>query len=402
MRRATTVALALVGGGLLAHVLLADPGYVAIRAGRSLLETTLPVFVLTLAGVYLLATVLQRTFTTRRRIARLRAERRRQRARDDTKRGLIELAAGQWQNAEELLTRSAPEADSAAANYLVAARAADLLDAVDRRDEWLARAQEESPAARTGALVTLAEMQMRRGLDEPALQTLEQLDVSGDLNTRGLELMARLCRQLGRVERLRELAPRLQSDKQLPAEKVDELLAQLRLEEVRAAGQRADRDALEKAWSDLPRAVRKLPQSIVVYARAAMACADYAAAERVLRELIDETQDPAAIRLYGELVLDDALAPLERAEGWLRKRPEDPDLLAACARLCLRAELVGKARSYLEASLARKPDAENSLILADLLEQLGEREPAARYLRQAVTHSVGRRLNLPRVRLRRR
>jgi HemY protein len=122
----------------------------------------------------------------------------------------------------------------------------------------------------------------------------------------------------------------------------------------------------------------------------------------VLRELIDETQDPAAIRLYGELVLDDALAPLERAEGWLRKRPEDPDLLAACARLCLRAELVGKARSYLEASLARKPDAENSLILADLLEQLGEREPAARYLRQAVTHSVGRRLNLPRVRLRRR
>lgn len=402
MKGATIVALALVGGGLLAHVLLADPGYVAIRAGRSLLETTLPVFALVLAGGYLLATVVRRSFATRRQIARLRAERRRQRARDDTKRGLLELAAGQWQNAEELLARAAPEADSAAANYLVAARAADLLDAVDRRDEWLARAREESPEARTGALVMLAEMQMRRGQHEAALQTLEQLDASGDLNSRGLELTARLCRQLGRAERLRELAPRLLADKRLPADKVDELLAQVRLEAVSAAGQRADRGALEKAWSDLPRAVRRLPQSVVVYARAAMACADHAAAERVLRDLIDETADPAAIRLYGELLPEDALPLLERAEGWLRKRPEDPDLLATCARLCLRAELVGKARSYLEASLAHRPDAENSLILADLLEQLGEREPAARYLRQAVTQSVGRRLNLPRVRLRRR
>jgi uncharacterized protein HemY len=55
--------------------------------------------------------------------------------------------------------------------------------------------------------VTLAEMQMRRGQDEAALQTLEQLDASGDLNSRGLELMARLCQKLGRSEQLRALGP---------------------------------------------------------------------------------------------------------------------------------------------------------------------------------------------------
>jgi HemY protein len=93
--------------------------------------------------------------------------------------------------------------------------------------------------------------------------------------------------------------------------------------------------------------------------------------------------------------------PLERAEGWLRQRPEDADLLATCARLCLRAELVGKARSYLEASLARKPSAENSLILAELLEQIGEHEAATAWLRRAASYSVGRRTALPRVRLRR-
>lgn len=401
MKAAMIVALALVGGALLAHLLLADPGYVAIRLGQSLFETTLPVLLVLLAAGYFTLRGVLGAFTARERLAQLRLERRRRRAREDTQRGLLDLAAGQWRSAEDLLSRSARDADSPASNYLVAARAADLLDAVDRRDEWLSRAQEHAPEERAAALVTLAEMQMRRAQDEAALQTLEQLDASGDLNSRGLELMARLLQKLGRGERLLALGPRLQSAKELPEQKVNEILAQVQLEEVRAAGEKRDQSRLEKAWSGLPRGVRKLPQSIVVYARAAMACQDHPTAEKALRELIEATRDVAAVRLYGDVALPDPLAPLERAEAWLREQPDDPDLLSSCARLCLRAELFGKARSYLEASIARRPSAENSLILADLLEEMGEPERAAQSLRQAVATSVGRRPNIPRVRLRR-
>ncbi|MFO1393797.1 MAG: heme biosynthesis HemY N-terminal domain-containing protein [Steroidobacteraceae bacterium] len=402
MRGAVIVALALVGGGLVAQLLLTDPGYVAVRAGRSLVETTLPVLLAFLAAAYLVVRGIAGIVSARRRLAELHAERRRRRARDDTRRGLLDLAAGNWRRAEELLTRSAADADSPASNYLIAARAADLLDAIDRRDQWLAQAQESAPEERAAALVTLAEMQLRRGQDAAAVRTLEQLEASGDLNSRGLELLARLYPKLGQGEKLLQLGPRLMAAKELPPAQVSELLAQVQLEEIRAAGAHNDQARLEKAWSDLSRGVRRLPQSIVTYARAAMACNDHPTAEKLLRELIDDTSDPAAVRLYGDLVLADPLAPLDRAEGWLRKRPEDPELLATCARLCLRAELVGKARSYLEASLARRPSSENSLILADLLDQIGERERAADCLRKAVTLSVGRRPNVPRVRLRRR
>ena len=402
MKGAAIVALTLVGGGLLAQLLLDDPGYVAIRAGRTLFESTLPVFLLMLGAAYVSVRSIAGAVGARRRLAELRAERRRRRARDDTGRGMLDLAAGNWRSAEELLTRSAADADSPAANYLVAARAADLQDAVDRRDEWLAQAQETAPGERAAALVTLAEMQLRRGQDVAAVQTLERLDASGDLNSRGLELLARLYPKLGRGDRLLALGPRLRSAKELPEKQVHELLAQVQLEEIRAAGDAGDQSRLEKVWSDLSRGVRRLPLSMVTYARAAMACRDHPTAEKVLRELIEEQPDPAAIRLYGDLVLPDPLAPLERAEAWLRKRPEDPELLASCARLCLRAELVGKARSYLEASLARRPNSENSLILADLLDQIGEDAKAADCLRMAVTLSVGRRPNVPRVRLRRR
>jgi HemY protein len=402
MKGAVVIAIALVCGALAAHLLLADPGYVAIRLGRSLFETTVPVFLLMLAGLYFLTRSIVEAVTSRRRLASLRAERRRRRAREDTQRGLLDLAAGRWKSAEELLSRAAPDADSAAANYLVAARAADLQDAVGRRDEWLGRAQEQAPEERAAVLVTLAEMQMRRGQDEAALQTLEQLDASGDMNSRSLELLARLCQKLGRSDRVRELAPRLRSAKELPEAQVNEILAQAQLEAVRAAGDRQDAAALAAAWSDVPRGVRKLPQAIVAYARAAIACNEHGEAEKALRDLVDSSGDAAATRLYGDLVLPDPLGPLDRAETWLRKRPEDAELLATCAKLCLRADLIGKARSYLEASIARRPNSEHSLLLAELLEQLGERERASQVLRESVMRSVGRRPSLPRVRLRRR
>jgi HemY protein len=401
MRGSIVTALALVGGGLLAHAVLDDPGYVAVSVGRALFETTVPVFLLLLLGLYFLARTLIESLTARARLAALRNERRKRRARDDTQRGLLDLAAGRWHSAEKLLSRAATEADSTAVNYLVAARAADLQDAVERRDEWLARAQEAAPGERAAALITLAEMQMRRGQDTAALQTLEQLDASGDLNSRGLELMARLCQKLGRGEQLRALGPRLRNARELPPAQVNEIMAQVQLEELRAAGERRDAGAATDAWSKLPRATRKLPQAVAIYARALLAAGDPAGAEKVLREAIDGGREAALVRLYGELLLPDALAPLDRAENWLRAAPKDPDLLATCARLALHAELIGKARSYLEASLARRHSAENSLLYAELLEQLGEAERARGVLRDSVAHSVGRRPALPRVRLRR-
>jgi HemY protein len=401
MKSAVIIALVLIGGGVLAQLLLADPGYVAIRAGGSLFETTVPVFIVLLLGLYLLIRALLQMLTVRRRLAHWRARRRTRKARRDTQQGLLDLAAGNWKTAEDLLSRSAPDADSAAANYLGAARAADLLGAVDRRDEWVNRAREHAPDQRAPAMITLAEMQMRRGQDLAALQTLEQLDASGDMNSRGLGLLARLYQRLGENDKLRELGPRLKADKSLPDEQVVQLLAHAQLAEVRAAGERGDRSAVDKAWSEVPRSSRKLPQSAVAHARALIGCDDHAAAEKILREVIETNGDNSALRLYGDLVLAKPLLALERAETWLERHPENPELLATCARLCLHAELIGKALTYLEASIARRPNAENSLLLAELLDQIGERDRAGKVLREELTRAAGRRPSLPRVRLRR-
>ena len=301
-----------------------------------------------------------------------------------------------WKSAEELLSRAAPDADSPSANYLVAARAADLLDAIDRRDEWLSRAQEDAPEARAAALVTLAEMQMRRGQDEAALQTLEQLDASGDLNSRGLELMARLCQQLGRNDRAARARRRACcSAKELPEQQVQRA-ARARAARGNPCGRRARTTSRRsrQTWSDLPRAVRKLPQSIVTYARAAMACKRSperrARAARTHRRHRRRRGHPPLRRPRAARSAGAARARRGLAAQATRRIPTcSPPARGSC----LRAELFGKARSYLEASLARRPNAGEQpdarrTARADGRARSGERLAAAGRCGQA----VGRRL----------
>ncbi len=54
----------------------------------------------------------------------------------------------------------------------------------------------------------------------------------------------------------------------------------------------------------------------------------------------------------------DAAKQLKQVETWLKSYPDDAALLLAAARLSMANELWGKARSYLESSLALAPTAD--------------------------------------------
>ena len=68
----------------------------------------------------------------------------------------------------------------------------------------------------------------------------------------------------------------------------------------------------------------------------------------------------------------------------LSKHADDPDLLLATARLCLRNELWGKARSYLETVISIRPSPEVYREYGHLLNQLGEGDAAAEAFREGL------------------
>ena len=83
------------------------------------------------------------------------------------------------------------------------------------------------------------------------------------------------------------------------------------------------------------------------------------------------------------------------AEGWLKSRPADAELLLTLARLCMRERLWGKAREYYEASLRIKPTVCAFGELGRMLKQLGEMEASESCLRRYDEMIGGQLLDLP-------
>jgi HemY protein len=401
MKRSLYLVGALVGGALVASALRVDAGYVAISFLGVLIETSFITFVLLMLAAYFLLWLLLRMIRLRRLRRHAQLARREQRARADLARGVLELAEGNWSAAELTLTRSARDHPHPEVCYLIAARAAELQGAVERRAGWLRMAREAAPDEVAPVLVTQAEMQLREKQFDEARKTLQELDASGNQNPRGLLLLARLYRQQGDFEKLRGLESKLRGARGIRAVAVDELMDQAYLEMLRVAAESGDPKTLERVWNDASKPATRRPEIVTAYARGAMRVGSHVAAEKVLREFLEDEWDDSVAALYGEVELKDPLEPLATAERWLRERRNDPVLLVACARLCLRAEIYGRARSYLEASLARRRDAGTYQLLGTLLEQLGEKERAAQVLQQGLALAIGRRPNLPKLNLRR-
>ncbi len=401
MRRTAYLIGVLIAAAAIASALRVDAGYVAISFLGVLIEMSVVTLVLLILATFLLLWLLVSLVRMRKLRREAQAAKRDQRARLDLARGVFELAEGNWPTAEITSTRSARDNVQPAVNYLIAARAADLQGAHERRAGWLRMAREAAPDEIAPVLVTQAEMQLKNGQFEAARATLQELDASGHQNPRGLLLLARLYRQSGEFEKLRALESKLRGARGVRAAAVDELMDQAYLEMLRVAAESGNAERLDRAWNDASKPATRRPDILLAYARGAMKCRNHAAAEKVLRDFLDDEWNDALAALYGELELPNPLEPLAVAEKWLRSRREDPVLLVSCARLSMRAELYGKARSYLETSLMIRRDPVTYQLLGTLLDELGEKEHAARVLHDGLAMAIGRKANLPKIKLRR-
>lgn len=401
MKTGLSIALALVVGALLAQWLMADAGYVAIRFAGHLIEMSAVTFLLVLIAGFFVVRLVMKLLSARRLWRERQIARRQERARRALAKGLLEMAEGEWEASEETFTRTARDAESPVAHYMVAARAAELQGSAQRRDEWLLRALDASTERRAPVLIMQAEMHLKHKQYQAALATLQQLEARGETTPRAIMLLARIYRQTRDWRALEALEPRLRATRGVSRAFADETVAQIYLDRLKEAGDARDVQALRTAWKDMPRSLTQRGEIVVGYARAAMTCDEDDAAEVELRRFLDKQWDEGAVLAYGELDTAEPLVTLERAEQWLPEHSEDATLLLACARLSIRAELYGKARSYLETSIAIRPRLETWQLLASLFEQLGERDRATQALNDAVIHALGRKPTLPKIRARR-
>jgi HemY protein len=371
--------------GLLAYQ---DAGYVLIARGYQTLEMTLSLFVVALVGgfivVYLLVRLAVSGWHMPASFRAWRARRRRRRARRDTNRGLVELAQGNWAQAERYLLRSARHSEIPLLNYLSAARAAQKQNASSRRDDYLSLAHQSMQGAGFAVQLTQAELQLVQGQLEQSLATLMQLHASSPKHPHVLYLLARIYQQLRSWGDLKDLLPALRKYDVLSPAAYQRLERIVHRELLTIATQRGKPDSLRASWQHVPKQLRHDVDMVRHYVRCLLIVEASDDAEQLLRDAIRRYWDLDLVYLYGIIESSDPVRQLSSAESWLKGHENNPVLLLTLGRLCKRNQLWGKARSYLDASIGIRPSSDSYKELGQLLEHLQEADKAKDYYRKGL------------------
>jgi len=381
MKFGAIVIIALIISAIAAHFVLGDPGYVAINFRGYLIEMSVPVLISLVVLLVIAIWLIRRMIQAPRRLGEAAGRYRAGRAGQKLTLGMIEVAEGNFARGEKLLARAASTSDAPLFNYLQAARAAHLQGKDERRDEWLKLAYEQAPEAANAVLLTQAELQLDREQYEQALATLRRIEENSRDHSHALALLGRLYFRLQDWPHLAELLPRLRKQNRVKQDTLDEWSVRIHRENFDKA---ADGEAIVAEWKSVAKRLRGDVNILDAYYMNLMRVGLHEKAEKDLAAALKSDWRAPLVRLFGLVEGPDPSKQLKRAETWLAKHGDDTDLLLAAARLCLRTELWGKARSYLETVISLRPTPEAYQEYGRLLTQLGETDAAADAYREGL------------------
>ena len=374
MKFGLIVIIALIISAVGANFLLEDPGYVVINFRGYLVEMSVPVLAALVVILFLSIWLAVKVFRAPRTLGEAAGRYRAGRAGQRLTRGVIEVAEGNFAKGERLLARAASVSEAPLLNYLQAARAAHLLGQDERRDTWLKQAYENLPGAANAVLLTQAELQLDQEQFEQALATLRKIEENTPNHSHALMLLGRLYYRLQDWKHLSDLLPKLKKHGRLEAATLDKWSLRIHQEHLKSA---EDGAAVLDVWKQIPRPQKQNIDLLECYYVSLIRTNMHEKAEKDIAAELKRGWRAPLVRLFGTVEGKDPTHQLKKAEGWLKDHGEDADLLLSAARLCLRTELWGKARSYLETVIAIRPTPDAYQEYGRLLNQLGEGEAAA-------------------------
>jgi HemY protein len=318
-----------------------------------------------------------------------RARRRRERAHTALATALQAYYEGRYVRAEKEAGYAADNGPSPGVAALLAARAAHQMRNFDKRDRWLERADGSGDSLQAARLVSRAELALEERDFAAARDALRSLHGAGPRQVATTRMLLRAERGAGAWDEVLRLASQLSKRDAIAPALAEEYKVHATVELLARSAD--DAAAFERRWRGVPGADRIQPRIAAAAARNATALGKAALARDILENALAAEWVPQLVLLYGSLPeslgqeerIAEARARIERAEQWLLERERDSHLLATLGRLCAQAELWGKARSFLEASLSFEESRAARIELARLAERLGQSDEAQRHFRRA-------------------
>jgi HemY protein len=382
----------LLAGAAVAVALVAKltTGYALFVAPPYRVEVSLNLLLVLLVGGfvvgYLLLRIVRRGLGLPAEVRAFRRRQQRERTRAKQDAALVALLEGRYGRAQQYAEEALAIPLSSGLAALIGARAA--IDARDfaAAETLLARPDVEVQSLAVPRLMLEAEMKLERSEPLAALEVLQALRKEAGSHAAALRLELRALQGAGRYADIPPLVEQLVKRKAYGATEGEFVRAAAHAQEL--AARVHDAAGLRAYWAKLSDAERRMPRIARAAARSFMALGGDREAAELLAASLEREWNSDLVRLYAECRPADALPQLEQAERWLTSHSDDATLLHALGVLCERAQLWGKAQSYLEASLAHDDDYRTRIALGELLARLGRDGEANAHLAAALKLAV--------------
>ena len=358
-----------------------DAGQMIITISGWTIQTSFSFFIILIVVIFLLLhfllRLLSRLWNMPSQLGSWQKDRHQRLSEKYLSRGLMALVEGNWNKAEVSLTKGAPHSKSPLVNYLAAARAAQQLGAVDRRDGYLMQAYKDDPDAEVAIGLVQAELQIKHQQTEQALATLTHLHDQKPKQDQVKKMLLHTYAELEDWDAMLELLPKVQRAGILPREQIQAKQLEAYGGLLKKVSMGGDKEKLNNAWSNIPRKLRAQYHLIEVYTKEKLKLADASDCEPLIQKALKKQWDIALLGLYGLVEGKDIARQLKFAESFLSGHAREPVLLLTLGRLSVKNKLWGKARTYLEESIEINPLPEAYRTLASVLDELGEHGAAA-------------------------
>ena len=310
-----------------------------------------------------------------------------------TQLGLTALIEEKWKRSEQLLMAGVNQTLDPLINYLAAAKAAHEQKAYDRRDVYIQKAYKIAPDADLAIGLTQAQLEFDQGQFEHAEATLNHLFEKSPYHPGVLKLLEKIYVRLGDFDQLMKLIPNMRKAKVLNQEQAVLFEKNLYAEMLKDTRIKSVED-LQKLWWSMPRAFRKNPELIYLYAKqllrfhVALKTIDpkraddvQKEAEDLIRKTLNHTWHEGLVDLYGTIRFKNINRQLVVAGAWLKMYGERSALLLLLGKLCVEEKLWGKAKDYFEKCIAQGQNPQCIFEYGKLLEQLGDTNAATQLYR---------------------
>lgn len=334
-----------------------DPGYVLITINHWSVETTVWVAIFTLIIffmiLYLFLRICQKITHIPSKLTQWHTKKLSRKAQAITRKGFIEYSEGNWLQAKNHLIQALPNSDTPLLNYLTAARAAQKMGDNQLRDDYLRQAQQSMPEAKIAVELTQAELQLSNHQWEQALATLKHLHVIAPRHPYVLMLMMRLYQEVKDWPQLIALLPEIKKYKVINQQEFELLQYNAYLQRLIDLVQQNQFDTVKAFFHKIPKTLANNPNIIAEYSRLLLKNNEVATAKNILCRALRKNFSSQLIELYGMLPTEEH--QLTFAESLLKKNPPSVALYLCLGQLCIKLQLWGKAKYYLEKSNEIEP-----------------------------------------------